>query len=457
MKHSQRANLKPLDVWTIVSEDGSICTAHCKCMAGKSEVCSHVGALLFAVEYTSRKEPVSCTDVRAKWPMPSMTQVPIVPIHDMFWGKPLSANRQVKEEIHPLTNDDIQNMLSELSQAGEAGALMRIIEPFATEIEREAEQPIKPMFDIFDRNNEEKNYTELMKISKSMSFNITFDEIMKIESITRKQASSQMWHSHRSGRITASNFKLVCKTNKEKPSLSLIKTVCYPSKVSFYSKAIAWGRSHEDSAVKKYADHMQTKHENFVVNEVGFLVSSEIPQFGASPDRLVFCNCCLGGCLEVKCPFLLKDAEEIFEYLSFKSTCLMKNENSIILNRNHRYYFQVQMQLFVSQLLYCDFVIWSPKILFIERILPDQDFFREQGRIALKFHSEIIMPELLGRYFTKQLGAYNVQYWCTCNGVDDGRPMIRCDGENCEVQWFHFDCIGLKQIDTEWYCNNCKQ
>lgn len=54
-------------------------------MAGISEVCSHVGAVLFAAEYANnKKEAMSCTDHQAVWPMPSLsTKVPIVPVLEM--------------------------------------------------------------------------------------------------------------------------------------------------------------------------------------------------------------------------------------------------------------------------------------------------------------------------------------------------------------------------------------
>ncbi|KAJ8964110.1 hypothetical protein NQ317_010891 [Molorchus minor] len=80
VKHSQRFNDKPLEVWCIVAKDGAVVTAHCTCMAGNSEVCSHVAAVLFAAEYANEKTAlVSCTDVAASWPMPSLcTVVPIV-------------------------------------------------------------------------------------------------------------------------------------------------------------------------------------------------------------------------------------------------------------------------------------------------------------------------------------------------------------------------------------------
>ncbi|KAL3223637.1 hypothetical protein MRX96_027271 [Rhipicephalus microplus] len=47
---SQRTTAKPYDAWVFVQGDGSVSTAHCSCMAGLGEVCTHVVALLFNVE-----------------------------------------------------------------------------------------------------------------------------------------------------------------------------------------------------------------------------------------------------------------------------------------------------------------------------------------------------------------------------------------------------------------------
>ena len=54
VRHSQRANDTPLVTWVICEGDGVIESAHCTCMAGLGEVCSHVGALLFYLESASR-------------------------------------------------------------------------------------------------------------------------------------------------------------------------------------------------------------------------------------------------------------------------------------------------------------------------------------------------------------------------------------------------------------------
>ena len=50
VRHSQRMNDPPLRPWVIAEENGTIQSAHCTCMAGLGEACSHVGALLFYVD-----------------------------------------------------------------------------------------------------------------------------------------------------------------------------------------------------------------------------------------------------------------------------------------------------------------------------------------------------------------------------------------------------------------------
>ncbi|KAI3320618.1 hypothetical protein HD806DRAFT_225828 [Xylariaceae sp. AK1471] len=48
--------------------------------------------------------------------------------------------------------------------------------------------------------------------------------------------------------------------------------------------------------------------------------------------------------------------------------------------------------------------------------------------------------------------------YCYCNGVSYGE-MVACDADECEREWFHLDCVGLKAAppsNMKWYCDNCK-
>lgn len=45
----------PNQCWTVIDTNGIVMCGHCSCMAGMGEVCSHVSAILFALEDWGRK------------------------------------------------------------------------------------------------------------------------------------------------------------------------------------------------------------------------------------------------------------------------------------------------------------------------------------------------------------------------------------------------------------------
>nr|CAH7715988.1 unnamed protein product [Callosobruchus chinensis] len=117
-------------------------------------------------------------------------------------------------------------------------------------------------------------------------------------------------------------------------------------------------------------------------------------------------------------------------------------------------YLVVQQQMAITQMKYCDFVVWSTGGTFVERVIFNEDFWLYHREIVLKFHKRVIMPELLGRLFTRSTPS--ISTWCSCNDPDDGRPMICCDNELCSISWYHLDCVGLCEVpDDIWACRDC--
>ena len=48
--------------------------------------------------------------------------------------------------------------------------------------------------------------------------------------------------------------------------------------------------------------------------------------------------------------------------------------------------------------------------------------------------------------------------FCYCKRGEDEDNMIGCDNENCEIEWFHFFCVGMKAAPKgQWYCPECRQ
>ena len=60
--------LSPLKVWVAIKHSGEIICAHCTCMAGLRETCSHVAALLFTAEANFQfKQQTSSTSLPCAW------------------------------------------------------------------------------------------------------------------------------------------------------------------------------------------------------------------------------------------------------------------------------------------------------------------------------------------------------------------------------------------------------
>ena len=168
---------------------------------------------------------------------------------------------------------------------------------------------------------------------------------------------------------------------------------------------MAWGRDHEELAIKIYTDVSSNKISQFkskCINDVviytdldnnsfGLQVSPEKPWYGASPDSVTYCSCCKYGCLEVKCPLLLKDKslkEEIHKtafYLTYDS------DNEIDkLDRAHQYFFQVQLKIYTLKVEFCNFMVWTP-------MDQDDEFITDMLNKCDLFWFDIILPELLNR------------------------------------------------------------
>ena len=48
------------------------------------------------------------------------------------------------------------------------------------------------------------------------------------------------------------------------------------------------------------------------------------------------------------------------------------------------------------------------------------------------------------------------EVWCLCREPSYG-DMVRCDNKECDIGWFHLDCVGLERAPTgEWLCPNCR-
>lgn len=47
--------------------------------------------------------------------------------------------------------------------------------------------------------------------------------------------------------------------------------------------------------------------------------------------------------------------------------------------------------------------------------------------------------------------------YCFCQRVSFG-DMVACDNDNCKYQWFHWECVGIKEEPVgDWLCPDCRK
>ena len=157
--------------------------------------------------------------------------------------------------------------------------------------------------------------------------------ICYLDTIPQPPQRSPEWYAFRKTRLTASDFGTAVGVNPYSDKKRLIRKKCGEEQPFKAGPAIIHGVKYEDVAIAIYERRRDVK-----VREYGCIPHSTLNFLGASPDGI----CCytsnnknlVGRMLEIKCPKSRKLDGTIPEY----------------------YYLQVQGQLEVCELEYCDFL-----------------------------------------------------------------------------------------------------
>ena len=494
VKHSQKLSAPSLKPWIALEKSGTVVCAHCTCMAGLGEVCSHIAALLFLMEAnTKMKVKTACTSLPCYWLPPAMQNVQYAPIAEIDFATPARKRQKMfgelpdgsKEVVCEISassssivpsDEQLEQFYKALSECGKPAILS------ITPGHCDAYVPVQvngvppPLSDLFKEEYLTAPYTDLMdqcdQCFKEMK--VTSEQACMIEENTRLQAKSKLWFQQRSGRITASKLKAAVHTNISQPSQSLIMSICYPESRQFYSKTTSWGCTHEHTARDAYVTLKKKEHQNFSVRSCGLFIHPSYPYLGASPDGVISCTCCDGvAILEVKCPYSCRD-KSFAEACSDSNSCLeMQLDGAMRLKTTHSYFYQVQAQIKLCDVVFCDFVMWNEKQLFVQRITPDNNFIQSAFDKATEFFKVGILPELLGNWYSRvptyalvapdhedassRVPADSEQLWCFCQQPESGE-MIACDYAQCPILWFHTACVQIKRIPKgNWYCPECRK
>jgi hypothetical protein len=415
------------------------------------------------------------------------------------------------------TEEEIAALHADLHKTGDRAAILKVLPTFCEEFRDQIEPVTLPrsLSHVRDSRLDAVDLPTLQRHCEDIKPKayVSTEQAAKLERHTREQANSPAWFSARCGRVTASNLHAAMHTDVEKPALSVLAKICQPQNSNkCKSTAMQWGVDNEEQARKDYTVSQSVEHFGLKVDRCGFFVNPQYPFLGASPDGLVQCACCGCGCLEVKCPHKHRGSS-FAQACADKDFCLrMTNEGQFFLKTSHPFFSQVQAQIFITGMEFCDLCVWlGPKNTAIVRVLPDSDFWQDCVQKAERFFVHAVLPELVAHYFTRSKSSLNPAaakktstqskenasssllprsgtvdqglkrplsvspqkqtlpaterdkkcrpLWCYCRRGENVDDMVQCDNKNCDILWYHLTCVSLTHLPSEdevWFCPSCK-
>ena len=240
-------------------------------------------------------------------------------------------------------------------------------------------------------------------------------DIKTVERLTRGQSNNEVWRQLKRDKLTASNFYNAAVRRKEPDKL--LKTIMYISEKKKSIASLEYGQQHEGDAVASYVAAKAAEGNTFLwVEEVGTMLSKERPGYGASLDRKVYDPKAAGmkiGGLEVKCPYYKRGmtVEQACKDLNF---CLYIDDDGVPkLKFGHKYYYQVQGQMYVCNLEWVDFVVWfGGNNIFIERIYFNKEWWHQTVLPRLDFfYKRAFLPEFFTRRIERGVKLYAHGGW----------------------------------------------
>ena len=387
----------------VVKKTGQVDAAYCDCKAGDSGVCSHVGGLLHYLVKVSNP----CTGATCSWDRPRDIAVKPAPARICDINMSANMSQPLKPypgifQAGPCSDPDI--FLADLLKClGDVNPSCVLYQTLCAE---------KTGFHEFlDQFKPDINYADWVDMASAVSVDrfetfveklvITKDQADVINEATRGQALNAQWVQARTLLITSSNFGTVIKRKENTAPDNLVRRLRgYTSMPN--TKPIKHGRNNEENARIAYARlHRKNCHDSDLkVEEAGLRVSSSAPFLGTSVDGVVSCKKCGNGVLEIKCPY--GSNTDMWRNMTPEQCCRTTSKffcsiegHDVKLNRTHQYFYQVQGQLEISDVEWCDFVVWTRKGVSVERINRDKELWANSMQPKLKaFYLKGIVPEL---------------------------------------------------------------
>ena len=375
-------------------------SAGCDCPKGLGEACSHIAAVLYGISHLKKlgmkvipTDPVK-TSLPQTWHKPRGDKMRPVEVQNVIaqgYNKrrdPMEApKRALRSTLYNPLRTDLPNMMElhdeQIQVTPDALVLpaLRLAHLVPTQPTPFGNFPRGSILAVHQKMNSEciiKLYDGFeyppLPVSNKMTHNIamfplTYENELKLEALrctepqihayeeqTRLQSQSSLWHALKKDRLSASNMRKVRTRTKNFEKLNLdLRTK------TRQTQAMSAGLADEPIAVENY---VSVCNNEVNIYPVGIVINPWAFWIAASPDRKVYkpSRSPPIGILEIKCPRVSSVLDTNY---------LKRVGDNLTLNKNDKYYTQVQTQLAVAGLEWCDFFVWCLNDYHLETIYFD--------------------------------------------------------------------------------------
>lgn len=387
-------------------------SGNCSCAAGLGGYCNHVVGLLYYLAHCKQlglqsvPDSATCTGMKERWSIPRERKIGNQEIGDVLVKKiqpganydryikstlyspatyyPIFSQNQYGDlspkplaaTIAPGLNDSMEMMPTKFGHAVKGSVISYQQKMSAEYLINDYSCTVFPNLPLPDAGIRFNNAISLClqqdKLADLNAMSLSREVAIDVETKTRAQSHSSYWTQLRKSRITASKFGLVA---KRQSNFETLITYLNPSR-RVITGPMQRGLNLESRAAFIYAS--KAKKDKVNLYPSGLIINPKCPWLGCTPDRKVF-----DGTVELQglSPFGLLEIKVVKEGATdFRNVAYILKDvdsNPIRLKRTHDYYYQVQCQLALSGLDWCEFFSYvSDETFFNERIMFDPAFFQ---------------------------------------------------------------------------------
>ncbi|CAC5408671.1 unnamed protein product [Mytilus coruscus] len=313
--------------------------AYCQCPIGLAQSCSHIGGLLFALSNSpsskQQQEDKSCTSLPCQWKVP----------------------RTVNQKAQPLKSLDLSN----------------------------------PRINKQEKTTSIATFDPRHSTDRTPDINRALDHLTELKAVFPNSGMCSLWN--------------IPDKVQEAMVVEEVTTTESPLLLAMYPqlpKAIQWGVDIEDRARQEYITFQKAFKGDITVLPTGLTLYPHMSFLESSGDGKVLDGTEIGE-LEIKCPFscggVPVNTMEIEDILNLNAAnfCLEWGPTGPQLKRNQKYHAQVQGEMAIMGLPWCDFFVWtnaSKNKIFIERICFDEAFCNDMLPKLLEFYMKCIYSKI---------------------------------------------------------------